>query len=77
MYCLKGAHSLTPQLHGEVYSMPWDARHSKTRHGHLVVKTKTFNCTEPQDGKGDLDCIMYHNERVVPTFFENFFNRYV
>lgn len=31
--------------------------------------------TEPDDGKGDLDCIMYHNERVVPTFFENFFNR--
>jgi hypothetical protein len=75
MYCLKGAHSLTPQLHGELYWMPWDARHSKTRDGHLIVKTKTFNCTEPQNGKGDLDCIMYQNNRVVPTFFENFFNR--
>ena len=49
MYCLKGAHSLTPQLHGEIYWMPWDARHSKTRDGHLVVKTKTFNCMDGWD----------------------------
>lgn len=74
MFCLRGKNSLTPQLHGEVYWQPWDARNKKTRSTlHWELPKRKFNCTEVEDG-GHLDCNVNLSQEKFQRY-ENFFGR--